>query len=184
VTVGWRLAEGADRPLLQRFECTKPAPKEKGRRAAPHPKPYEKQVQSAIRTLAVPVRGRDGVCLLGELDGELVAVALWCRMDADYPLFKIRLLAVATSVRGSGGAVARECLDQVLARIVAELAPGEVATVYGLVDHRNTPSQLMLTDRDFKLQEGAPVDDPDLAMWALDVQADDEDADDDSAEIG
>jgi len=79
-------------------------------------------VQSAIRTLSVPVRGRDGTCLLG-FDGDaLVAVALWCRMDdVDFPIFKLRLLAVARTVRGKDGAVARDCLDEVLARIAAEL---------------------------------------------------------------
>lgn len=149
-----------------------PAPKEPGRRAAPHPKPYEKDVQSAIRTLSTPVGGRDGACLLGFDGGELVAVALWSRMDdADDPLFKLRLMAVSRKVRGQGGAVARECLEEVLARIVAEVDEGDIATVYGLVDRRNAASQLLLTDNGFQVQEGAPVTDADLAMWALEVEA-------------
>lgn len=74
-------------------------------------------------------------------------------------------------MRGKDGAVARKCLDEGLARIAAELEEGEVATVYGLVDHRTTASQLLLTDKSLELQEGAPVEDPDLAMWAIDIVA-------------
>jgi len=173
VTIEWRPAEGADRPLLQRFECTSPAPRRPGRRPAAHPKPYEKGVQSAIRTLSVPVGGRDGTCLVGFDDGTLVAVALWCRMDdVDFPIIKLRLLAVARTARGKGGAVARECLDEVLARIAAELTEGEVATVYGLVDYRNTASQRLLTDMQFELQADAPTEDPNLTMWAIDIAVD------------
>jgi len=91
--------------------------------------------------------------------------------DADYPLFKLRLIAVSRKVRGQGGAVARECLDEVLARIAADLDEGDIATVYGLVDHRNAASQHLLTDNGFEVQEGAPVADADLAMWALEVEA-------------
>jgi hypothetical protein len=177
VSIQWRSAAGSDRPLLQRFECTAPAPRQSGRRASGHPKPYERDVQSAIRTLSVPVRGRDGTCLVGLDGGELVAVALWCRMDdVDYPLFKIRLIAVATSVRGRGGAVARECVDQVLGGIAAECEEGEVVTVYGLVDHRNSASQNLLKDCDFEEEPDAPVQDAKLATWALEMRVEAADA--------
>lgn len=169
MSVEWRLAERRDRETLRRFECTVPPPGPR-RRPLPHPKPWEKDVQSAVRTLGVPVRGRDGTCLLGFESGEPVAIALWCRIEQDADLsFKIRLLAVSTAVRGQGVAVARECLEQVLARIVGELDAGEPAVVYGLVDHRNRSSRKMLATSGFA--EQSAYDDPELGLWAVEVEA-------------
>lgn len=159
----WREATKRDRPLLQRFTCTVPAPRDPDKRAGPHPKPYEREVEKAIRALPVPLSGADGVALLGfDEVGELVTVAAWCSIIGTPGLYKVRLLAVARGKRGAGGLVARACLDEVLRRIASE-HPG--ATVFGLVDERNTNSQRLMMDRGFSKTPG-PVDDPRLEMWA------------------
>jgi hypothetical protein len=165
VSLIWREATPGDRNLLKTFACTSPAPKEPGRRAKPHPKPWEKAVQSAIRTLPVPQDRRDGTCLLG-FDAELlVAYSLWTESDQRKGLFKLRLIAIATSARGSGGAVARECLEETLTRIESTLEPGVAGLVYGLVDVNNGASQRLLKHFDFSVQPNAPVEDPELEMW-------------------
>jgi ribosomal protein S18 acetylase RimI-like enzyme len=80
-------------------------------------------------------------------------------------LFKLRLIAIATSARGRGGAVARECLDETLTRIESTLEPGVDGLVYGLVDVNNGASQRLLKHFDFTVQQHAPVEDPELEMW-------------------
>ena len=78
--IEWREATKHDRDALRRFECATPAPKEPGRRATPHSKPWEMDVQKAIHTLTPPYSGPDGTCLLGIVsDGGLAAVSL-CRV--------------------------------------------------------------------------------------------------------
>ncbi len=43
--------------------------------------------------------------------------------------------------------------------------------VYGLVDHRNKPSQRLLIDQGFGIESKAPVSDPGLEMWVLEIEA-------------
>lgn len=172
----WREATKDDRPLLQRFECTTPPPREPGRRAQPHPKPYEYDVQKAIHTLNVPLHGDDGTVLLGlDADTNLGAVAVWSSIRTHPGLHKIRLIAVSLAYRGTSadpdvaGAVASEALDVTLTRLGGH-APGE--RVFGLVDHRNTGSLRLLRAHGFVHVPNGPVDDPDLQMWGARIPSD------------
>lgn len=166
MTIIWREATKQHRVRLQQFTCTVPAPHRAGRRPGRHPRPYEYDVQKAIRQLRVPLRGADGTALLGIDDSDdLVAVAAWCSIVTVPSLYKIRLLAVARSQRGQGGGTARECLNEVLARIVMETPVGSGKRVFGLVDRRNVNSQRLVTEFGFARTDG-PVTDPDLEMWA------------------
>ncbi|MFT4085496.1 MAG: hypothetical protein QM638_23180 [Nocardioides sp.] len=169
----WREATKDDRPLLQRFECTTPPPREPGRRAQPHPKPYEYNVQKAIHTLNVPLHGDDGTVLLGlGPDGDLGAVSVWSSIRAHPGLHKIRLVAVSLAYRGTSadpdvaGKVASETLDVTLSKL-SEYAAGE--RVFGLVDHHNTGSLRLLGTHGFVHLPNGPVDNPDLQMWAARV---------------
>lgn len=166
----WREATKDDRQLLQQFECTTPPPREPGRRARPHPKPYEYAVQKAIHTLNVPLHGDDGTVLLGlDEHGALGAVSVWSSIHTHPGLHKIRLVAVSLAYRGTSadpeiaGAVASETIDVTLTKL-GEYAPGE--RVFGLVDHRNTGSLRLLKTHGFVHLPDGPVDDPDLQMWA------------------
>lgn len=168
MTVLWRFAEPTDRPLLQAFQCTDPAPRDPGRRAQPHPKPWEKGVQSAIKQLPIPrtAGGADGSILLGLEGNDLVAVSFWSSDGTGQPpLIKMRLLAISSMKRGAGGNLARECVDETLRRIEAELPRDQDGIVYGLVDTSNRPSQAMLRDSGFEPQDSDEVADPDLVMW-------------------
>ncbi len=166
----WREATKDDRRQLQRFECTKPPLREPGRRAQPHPKPYEHDVQKAIHTLNIPLNGDDGIVLLGfDGAGDLGAASAWSSIRAHPGLHKIRLIAVSLAYRNTSpnpetaGAVASETLDVTLTRL-SEYAAGE--RVFGLVDHRNTGSLRLLKTHGFAHLPDGPVNDPDLQMWA------------------
>ena len=80
----WREADKkSDRRLLQAFRCTPPPPKEPGKRARPHPKPYEYSVQKSIHNLPVPLRGDDGTVWIGlRNDGAVGAVSVWSSIRA------------------------------------------------------------------------------------------------------
>ena len=92
-------------------------------------------------------------------DGELlVAYSLWTESDQRRGLFKLRLIAIATSARGRGGAVARECLEETLTRIESTLEPGVAGLVYGLVDVNNGASQRLLKHFIFQTEPNAPVE--------------------------
>lgn len=166
MSIEWREAAKDDRDALRRFECTTSAPKEPGRRARPHTKPWEMDVQKAIHTLTPPYSGTDGTCLLGiASDDELATVSLWCPL-LDLPgVHKIRLIGVSTSHRGQGGAVAHECLEQTLAMLATQ-TPGERAL--GLIDSRNLPSQRLVSSLGF-VEVNLPGIGPDLGAWVIDL---------------
>jgi hypothetical protein len=145
-------------------------PRQPGKRAQPHPKPYEYAVQKAVHTLNVPLHVHDGTALIGlDADGNLGAVSVWSSILTRPGLHKIRLIAVSLAYRGTSvapdvaGAVASETLDVSLSTL-HEYAAGE--RVFGLVDDRNTGSLRLLRTHGFVHLPEGPVDDPDLQMWA------------------
>jgi len=123
-------------------------------------------VQKAIHTLTPPYSGLDGTCLLGIIsDSELAAVSLWCPLVDSPGVHKIRLIGVSTSHRGQGGSVAREGLGQTLA-MLATRAPGERAL--GLIDHRNLPSQRLVSSLGF-VEVNLPGIGTGLGAWVIDL---------------
>jgi hypothetical protein len=166
----WRPAEKDDRPLLQAFRCTTDAPKKPGRRADPHPRPWEYAVQKAIHQLPVPIHGDDGTCLIGLTEGERIgAVAVWCEMRDMPGLFKAQLIAVSIEFRGTSadperaGAVASEALDLTLTAMASRHPRGRVV---GLIDHRNHASQRLVQTHGFARISGYPELEPELEAWA------------------
>ncbi len=164
----WRDATKQDRTLLSGFRCTDPAPKEQGRRAAPHPRPWEPDVESAIHVLAPPLSGVDGRLLLGLDGGELVAVSLSCPLTEADGWHKIRLLAISVDRRtresvseGSAGEAALDCLGETLRRIDGDGA----AQVLALIDIRNRASQRLVTEAGFAPISGFPAGDKNLTAW-------------------
>jgi RimJ/RimL family protein N-acetyltransferase len=140
----WRAAVRGDRGALQEFTCTTKAARPPGSyRSRPHPKPWELQVQSFIRTLHPPA-GADQVYLLGEDSSGIGAVCVLA--DQGTPeIVKIQAVAVSVRQRGQGGAHANEALAAGLdlAGDRARAAGfGQVIAV-GWVHPRNQPSQLL-----------------------------------------
>lgn len=166
----WRSAKKDDRPLLQAFRCTTDPPKEPGRRAGPHPRPWEYAVQKAIHRLPAPIHGDDGTCLVGLTEDERVgAVTLWCEMRDMPGLFKAQLIAVSIELRRTSadperaGVVASESLDLTLAEMASRHPGGRVV---GLIDHRNHASQRLVRTHGFARISGYPVSEPELEAWA------------------
>lgn len=105
----WRTAEREDRPTLQEFTCTTPVPREPNRRRLlPHPKPWEFDVQSFIRTSHVP-GGPDQVFLIGE-DTDGIGAACLLADQGNPEIMKIQVIAVSVRHRGTGGSHADEAI--------------------------------------------------------------------------
>lgn len=162
MTLAWREAEFGDRRALQAFNCTDPAPREPGRRARNHPRPWEDEVNRSIHALSPPCTLSVDTLLLGFDEEGLAAVALWCELDAMPGWFKIRLIAVERRLRTPGGTsigkTATEVLNEALRRIKAQGA----AVVVGLIDHRNRASQRLCADHGLLPDPAFPVEDPEL----------------------
>jgi hypothetical protein len=140
----WRTATRGDRAALQEFTCTTKASRSSGSsRPLPHPKPWELQVQSFIRTLHPPA-GPDQEFLLGEDPSGVGAVRVLA--DQGTPeIVKIQAIAVSVRYRGQGGAYADEALAAGLdhaGRRARAAGLGQVIAV-GWVHQRNKPSQLL-----------------------------------------
>ncbi len=164
----WREAQRDDRPLLQAFACTRPAPKTGfRRRPAPHPRRWERRVEAGIRNLHPPIGG--GLLLLGEDDLGLAAVALLL-FEESGRVVKLAAVAVACRHRGGDGRYADEALDVALSA-AADHGHGlghPVVSVYGLVAPQNQPS------RDMNARAGLRhlLDEEDgLERWVIELEA-------------
>lgn len=149
--LAWRDAERGDRPALQQFSCTVPAPRRDDGRALLHPKSWEREVQVGIHLLTPPVA--DGVLLLGEDSQGLAAVALaHFGVEHDPCLVKLRALAVEQRWRGQGGGVADEAMVQVLTAAArhGDKSGCDVVRVLAWVHPSNGPSQRMCERAGFR----------------------------------
>jgi hypothetical protein len=175
VKLDWRDATRADRPGVQSFACTTPPPKEPGKRARPHPKPWEYAVQKAIHQVPVPLRNADGRLLVGITeDGGIGAVSLWSEMHGRGKLFKTRIIAISVEFRGRSagaqpGEVASEALDVTLQEM-SKAGPG--GRVFGLIDKNNHASQRLVSAHGFQLNLNFPVEDPNLQAWLARLPSD------------
>ena len=165
----WRDAHKDDRRGIQAFRCTTSPPKEPGRRARPHPKPWEYAVQKAIHQLLLPIGDADGRCLIGLAeDGSIGSLSLWCELRGEPGLFKSQIIAVSLQFRGTStdpnqsGPVASEALDVTIEEMTKQGAGGRV---FGLIHRSNSASQRLVRTHGFEVRHDFPVDDPDLQAW-------------------
>jgi len=160
VPLTWRDAARTDRRLLQGFQCTIDFVRDRSGRPRFHARPWELDVQSHLRRTAPP-HGPDQRLRLG-LDeaGTLAAVTEQARVvvEGSISVVKLQALAVSAEVRGQGGRVADDALDDALSCSV-ELASASAAAevlVIGWVDPRNRPSRELLARAGFGLRGDAP----------------------------
>jgi hypothetical protein len=149
----WRSAVRSDRTALQEFTCTTKAPRPPGGyRSLPHPRPWELQVQSFIRTLHPPA-GPDQAYLLGEDSSGIGAVCVLADQGTS-EIVKIQAIAVSVRHRGQGGAHADAALAAGLdlAGVRARVAGFGQVIVVGWVHPRNQPSQLLCRRAGFALR--------------------------------
>lgn len=167
----WRDATAGDRALLEQFTCTIDAPRGPRGRPLPHPRPWERSVQSAIRERR-SLTYAGGRLLLGlALPDTLMAVVahspLAAPSDMPEPSRLLGVVAVSTAARGAGGAVADEALEQGLSDMTGlpEFSrTGHILVLCG-IDERNTPSEKLVRRHGFECV--GPADDRSLRPWAL-----------------
>lgn len=132
-----------------------------------HPKPWELEVQSGFRELRPPL-GPDTRLFLGEDPEGLGATTLFSYVDTDWSSADFRGIAVATRLRGYGGAHAREALDVALTQMhgLAHDAGATRQYVLARIDKGNAPSLRLFASAGFRY-----VGDEDgrLQRWALDT---------------
>lgn len=123
--VVWRSAVRADRGKLMRFSCTEPGRKNplNGWKHE-HPRPWEYQVQSALRSLE-PFYKPPWFLLVGVQGGEIVAAAYYEELDGPGQVH-VNLLAVAKKHRRAGGTVARELGQELQGRLIDRALQAEV----------------------------------------------------------
>ena len=167
----WRDALREDRPLLQRFTCTAEPSKDRNGRPLPHPKPWEHDVQSWIRSRTPPAG--PGEALRLETDEEsLRAFGALAVVDQEGEIVIVKLQAVAISkeCRGGDGEVANGALDEALGRAVelTSHAGGTITLVVAWVDPRNDASKRLMERSGFTTRGFIPGNPP-LEEWTLQV---------------
>jgi hypothetical protein len=168
----WRPAARTDRSHLERFACTEPARYDRQRRRPVHPRHWELDLQSEIRTLSPTEPG----LYLGFDDTGLAAVYLFSPLSPSQSLldvrvgeYKLRAVAVALRHRHQGGNVAWETITEALATILDDSAVRgyQEARVFGEIHQQNVPSQRMCERRGFRRVGPAGV--PEHELWSIPV---------------
>lgn len=140
----WRYISKQDRAERQRFTCAEP-PKYRygGGRLRHHPRPWEMDVQSFLRS---HVPGPSQVMLAGRDGYGLAALSAWDESPAGAVL--LQAVAVTSRLRHQGGAWAVEMMEETLGRIEARALArgGESPLVIARIDRRNTPSAALCSE--------------------------------------
>lgn len=144
----WRAAQPTDRPALTAFVCTDPPARRfvDGRRQ--HPRPWELDVQSAVRDTRLPLPA-DTHALVG-LDTDGIATVCRYEIDTTTATAFIQLLAVASRAQHRGHGTAT--LGHVLGLIAAHLPDTQdtgATLVAAKIHHPNTRSKRMCADCGF-----------------------------------
>lgn len=158
----WRDAEARDRAAFQQFECTA---REKRKLRTHYPRPWEREVEAAVRTANPRCDGQSAVRVYEDAEGigAVVSVALCEAPD----LYIVELVAVAMRHRNSGGEIASAALEEAVQWVInhADAAGCRRPRVMGRVDNRNNASKHMLRAYGFVL---VPTDD-DHEVWVYDI---------------
>lgn len=167
----WRDASREDRPLLQGFTCTAELPRDRNGRPLPHPKPWEHDVQSWIRSRTPPAG--PGEALRLETDEEsLRAFGALAMVDqeGEMVIVKLQAVAISTECRGGGGEVADGAIEEALARAVelTAKAGGTTTLLVAWVDPRNDASKRLMERAGFAIHGLIPGNPP-LEQWTLQV---------------
>jgi hypothetical protein len=157
--------------MLEQFTCTTPAPRGRHGRRLPHPRPWELEVQSMIRTRRDLTYG-GGRILLGITSArELLAVTAHSPVNnpeaKTVPQQLLAVVAISVSARGQGGAVADKAVERTLADIAGlpEVVRAGCAVILAGVHVENAPSEALLIRQGFECRQEA--DDAGLRPWAL-----------------
>jgi hypothetical protein len=139
----WRPADRGDRSALPQFTCTVPLREYKPIQPR-HPKVWELEVQSGIRTLRPPL-GSGQIMLVGEDADGIGAVTLSAEQTEGPSVVKLQAIAIATRHRGQGGRHADEALQVALDAAGARASNAGLSEflAVGWIHPRNEASKLM-----------------------------------------
>lgn len=168
----WRDAERDDRPLLQQFCCTPPAPRGPGRRPLAHPRQWERDVEVWFRTRTPPAGPAEVMRLLTDDVAVRAAHGLAAISHRQRGLVVlIQAVAVCMKDRGHGGAVADNAIEDALmcAMRLGNEASAATILVLARVDERNLPSAAMFERAGFGL--AGPTEGP-FTEWVLQLESD------------
>jgi hypothetical protein len=137
------MAERTDRPALQLFTCTEPSKWDPVRREKIHPRPWELEVQSGIRSQKPPI-SPDQHLLLGEDEDGLGAVCLLAEQDSP-EIVKLRAIAIAMRHRNRHEGHADEALNMALQSIADRLSKTAITSgvAVGWIHPKNRASKRM-----------------------------------------
>lgn len=162
----WRAAEREDRAALQEFTCTVSEQRLFGQARRSHPKPWERSVQSFIRSCQPPAAADESL-LLGEDRSGVAAVCAMAEQGSP-ALVKIRAVAVAVRYRGQGGSLADEALEVALETAAARGREEglDAVRLVGWVDPRNDASKRLNTRAGFACRK---ITSDGLEEWVLEL---------------
>lgn len=151
---------------LQQFTCTTDRPRTPGGRKLPHPRRWEWEAQSYLRSASQVLKSGD-VLLVGE-NGVTISACAHMKLtpiDDSLEVF-IAVAAVNISIRGHGGAVADELLSRCIdagRKRASEMGRARLI-VTGNIHVENFPSQRMVIRAGLE-PVGLPVGD--YQRWRL-----------------
>lgn len=148
-----RITHRRDVSGLQSFTCTTDVPRTPGGRKLPHPKPWEREVQSHFRQISRRLRQGELLLLGCAEDGEArAAIHLMFEISAKVLGVFVASIAVCTSVRGKNGMIANEALLLVHeeARDKANRSCVETVVITGNIHTENRPSEQLFSRAGFE----------------------------------
>lgn len=148
--IGWNAATPQDIEDLRAFVCTsKPPPVVMGNHRVRKlmGRPWERTVQSALRTLRWPLPA-DEFLLLGRDDEGIAGVSWWADLDGSA---EVKILAVAIALRRQGDRLGDGLLSETKQRIIERADAAEVKelTVWAVTHARNHRAQWLLQRHGF-----------------------------------
>lgn len=140
----WRDATRNDVASLHMFTCAPPKPRGRLVSKLKQDRWWERDVQSNVRDLRLPVPPSTRLLLGFDHAGLLSAVSHWEELDGPSAV-ELLWMAVGNHMRGAGGAAADEMFDQTLIAIVDRIVQQGIpySRVLAMVWHQNTASQRM-----------------------------------------
>jgi RimJ/RimL family protein N-acetyltransferase len=128
----WRTSHRGDRRLLQSFTCTVDRPNDW---RAPHPSPWELEVQSWIRALKPPIH-ENRVLELGFADTQLAAVVMVERLGDEF----VHIPVVARALGWRGAALGQAIVERAIDTAVSLTSPEFDRVIVSANIHRRNPS--------------------------------------------
>ncbi|MBE8527707.1 GNAT family N-acetyltransferase [Amycolatopsis sp. H6(2020)] len=157
-----RQLDRADFPQLQQWVCTSPAKaRYQGGRRPWHPRPWELEVQSYLRTLKPKTPG----VLWGAFHGPELRAVAHLDFSEDFGATIIRALARAEAYRGQhlGEVMLEQCIRFAAGAVQRATADVLVAKI----DHRNEPSRRLFDSKGFTREGSDPHSG--LELWLRNV---------------